>query len=445
MTNVRLINHSSVLIQEGSEFILTDPWFEKPAFGSWLPVPPTSIPPAYLISLAKSCNGFTIVISHGHDDHLDDDFLSMFPRNISIVIPKYHSPGLLKRLQRIGFEKIIEAPTEGIKHRCFKICSYINMSISRDDAILTIETPESFIIHANDNWQEIEGANLEQIRDIARTYEPEHILYMSQCNLADGWPNIYTSYTEPERKYIHESRVKNIVSGSLFNADKIGARYFLNYAGYAAAFIKGNSTIRKRGSFKTNQYVEDIRKENNYNLEVLDILPGDCFDFTKIQKMFPGIELDPDDLKQSSYEFYESQGQIDKCDTYMSYENMPCDKLRTQMDQFLSGFSSFAEARAPSTGFNEDIVGFKVSFESSDSKVISTIVVGGNGSFNGREVKFSASSKILSELLRGKLNWENLYIGYAGTVEVEPKDVNIRAVVRWLAMYGYVYQRDAHV
>ena len=115
------------------------------------------------------------------------------------------------------------------------------------------------------------------------------------------------------------------------------------------------------------------------------------------------------------------------------------------MDQFLSGFSSFAEARAPSTGFNEDIVGFKVSFESSDSKVISTIVVGGNGSFNGREVKFSASSKILSELLRGKLNWENLYIGYAGTVEVEPKDVNIRAVVRWLAMYGYVYQRDAHV
>lgn len=54
MTNVKLINHSSVLVQEGDTFVLTDPWFEKPAFGSWLPVPPTSVHPAYLSALSKS-------------------------------------------------------------------------------------------------------------------------------------------------------------------------------------------------------------------------------------------------------------------------------------------------------------------------------------------------------------------------------------------------------
>jgi L-ascorbate metabolism protein UlaG (beta-lactamase superfamily) len=36
-TRVQFINHSSVLIQTDNSFLLTDPSFQKPAFGSWLP------------------------------------------------------------------------------------------------------------------------------------------------------------------------------------------------------------------------------------------------------------------------------------------------------------------------------------------------------------------------------------------------------------------------
>ncbi len=79
MTNIKLVNHSSVLIQEGNNFILTDPWFEKLAFGSWFPVPPTSVNPAYLVAVTKSYANFAIAISHSYDDHLDDDFLFLFP------------------------------------------------------------------------------------------------------------------------------------------------------------------------------------------------------------------------------------------------------------------------------------------------------------------------------------------------------------------------------
>ena len=87
------MNHASVLIQSKDNIILTDPWYKKPAFGSWLSVPPCIYHPAYFMALAKTNPNFTIVISHGHDDHFDDNFLSALPENTTVLLPKYDSVG----------------------------------------------------------------------------------------------------------------------------------------------------------------------------------------------------------------------------------------------------------------------------------------------------------------------------------------------------------------
>ena len=71
-TILRYVNHASILVQCGQEFVLTDPWYERPAFGSWLPVPPPAWHPVFLQTLARSAKCFIILVSHGHDDHLDD-------------------------------------------------------------------------------------------------------------------------------------------------------------------------------------------------------------------------------------------------------------------------------------------------------------------------------------------------------------------------------------
>ena len=66
MTKVKFINHSSILVDAGETIILTDPWFDKPAFGSWLPSPPSLFHPVYLLSLAESNKqNFILIISHG--------------------------------------------------------------------------------------------------------------------------------------------------------------------------------------------------------------------------------------------------------------------------------------------------------------------------------------------------------------------------------------------
>ena len=411
MTNIKLVNHSSVLIQEGNNFILTDPWFEKPAFGSWFPVPPTSVHPVYLVALAKSDANFSIAISHGHDDHLDDDFLSLFPVSTPIIIPQYIAKGLKSRLTRLGFENIIEAPTKGVDHKCFKIKSYINMSISRDDAIMTFETPKNFIVHGN---------------------------------LADGFPNIYKNYSEYEKSKIHDLRVKNMVSTGMSNADELGAKYFLNYAGYAAAFVKENEQIRVRGSFKDNNFIDSVRIENNHKIEVLHMIPGDNFNFKTVIKQFGQISLNADDVKDESFKFYEKYDKVNNCDTYKSYDVMPDEQILHTLENFLNRFAAFVEPRLEKTNFNTDIMGCKIVFSCSDTGLKKEVIVGGDQKFNGKTAEFSTTASILSEVLRGSINWENLYIGYSAEVKTVPKDINIRAIVRWLAMYGYVYQRETN-
>ena len=462
---VKAVNHASVLIQEDDNFILTDPWYEQPAFGSWLPVPPTSIHPVYLLALAKDNPKFKILISHGHDDHLDDEWLSLFPKDVTIIIPEYKSKGFLSRLKKLGLTNINEASNDGLQSDIFKIKSYVNSDISMDDAILTIETPNNFVVHANDNWQELEGDSLKTLQTDANKFKSENILYMSQCNLADGFPNIYRNYTQSEKDEIHNRRVDNIIVNSLKNADRIKSKYFLNYAGYTASFknvnddnlISDYKRLRNRVSFKSNEYIKTLGSENECDVEVLDMIPGDSFDFAKVNKQFSDINLSEESLKNESYKYYEKYGRVLRCDSYkeqdvfseaeLEFNDFKIeDKIKLVTDDlnyFLENFKKFVEDRLDYTGFQEDIVGCKVIFTATDLSVSSEIIIGEE--CDGRKAEFFMGYDLLINILNKKSNWENLYIGYGGEVETTPKDINIGSVVRWLAMYGYYYQRSGNV
>ena len=463
---VKAVNHASVLIQEDDNFILTDPWYEQPAFGSWLPVPPTSIHPVYLLSLAKANPKFKILISHGHDDHLDDEWLSLFPKDVTIIIPEYKSKGFLSRLKKLGLTNINEASNDGLQSDIFKIKSYVNSDISMDDAILTIETPNNFVVHANDNWQEIEGNSLKTLQTDANKFKSENILYMSQCNLADGFPNIYKNYTQSEKDEIHNRRVDNIIVNSLKNADRIKSKYFLNYAGYTSSFrnvgdeeidVNQYKRLRDRVSFKSNEHITDLCNKNNCSVKVLDMIPGDSFDFVKVTEQFPGFKLSEKDLKNESYSFYEEYGRVLRCESYkekpvfsaaeLEFDNFKIeDKIELiteDLDYFLDNFKKFVESRLDTTGFQKDIAGCKVIFTAKDLSVSSEVVIGKE--WDGRIAEFSMNMNLMTNILEKVSNWENLYIGYGGEVETTPKDINIGSVVRWLAMYGYYYQRSGNV
>ena len=151
MTSVMFINHSSLLIKYGDRYLLTDPWYNQPAFGSWLPSMAPYVHPTYLASLGER---LTILVSHGHDDHFDDRLFSLFDKNTKFVTANFKAPSVVNRLKRLGFENLeivdeLEADVNGLF-----ISSYIVPDFSHDDAAYLIRNDDGAILHCNDNWHE---------------------------------------------------------------------------------------------------------------------------------------------------------------------------------------------------------------------------------------------------------------------------------------------------
>tara|TARA_Y100000593_G_C4170478_1_gene266707 strand:+ start:182 stop:664 length:483 start_codon:yes stop_codon:yes gene_type:complete len=134
----------------------------------------------------------------------------------------------------------------------------------------------------------------------------------------------------------------------------------------------------------------------------------------------------------------EAYDNTSNCDSFRKKSDISEYPLKQKMDSFLSGFDKFVMDRVHRSDFNIDIVGFKIVLNG--DSVSSEKVIGGNESFNGKMATFYVKDYILQKLLSGEIIWENLYIGYQAEVQTSPLGTNIRAPVRWLASYGYVYQ-----
>lgn len=432
MTNIKLINHTCVLIQDCDNFIITDPWFENPAFGSWLPNPATSVPPPYLVALSKTVKNFTIVISHGHDDHCDDKFLSLFPKDLNVVIPKYRSKGFYKRIENIGFKNIYECDCDGIDVGGFLISSFINSKISPDDSVMLIEGKNNLFVHANDNWQNVSDLDLfHKMKTIADKYPKDKKLFCSIVNIADGWPEIYDDYSVKEKETIINNRTKNIISSGIQNCKTLDCKYFLPYAGFATYFIK-NKPIKKINKMFLNTPVD-------HEVEVLDMICGDQFNFRDIKRQFNGVRIPFDTIEDETNNFYKTYNKHIECDTYLANkQSIDIVKLDKQLETFCSSFKKFVIDRKQYK-WNDEIFNFNIVFKNDNLNIQNSVVF----SESKNLVTFNMDDNIFTKLLSGQINWENIYVGFQSRITVTPKDTNIRSVIRWLSRYGYTYQRIA--
>lgn len=427
--------------------MLTDPWYRKPAFGSWLPVPPLSIPPSYLVSLARTLGEkFVLAISHGHDDHLDDEFLKLFPPSTSVVIPKYGSAGLISRIRLAGLQNINEVGPGEYTQGVFRFASFYNLENSRDDAILTIASSDSLFIHANDNWRAMSDESAAEIRKKVKEVGTRRSIYLSQCNIADGFPYTYPQYSNEEKAQIAQKRIVDMTTSSLKNAATVGAHYFMNYAGHTKTFVNGNQELEKLTGYQDFSSVSSLLKKTTHALEILDMVPGDRFDFVKIHKLFGEVRLDDAILKEESVRFYEHDGVLHNCVTYSNMQSsLTGEQRHERLRRFLLGFYSFISQRIDKTGFRKGIKNLCLTMSDEKSEFIYHL------DFSSGELipqprepytHISASLQMLDQILLGKLNIENLTIGGACQIEKMPLDHYSGDINFWLSMYAYVYQRE---
>ena len=93
---IKMISHSTLLIELDHKKILTDPWLIDPLYfgrlrhNSPIPAPEEILPVDILL------------ISHGHQDHCDAATLAHIPKNIPVIIFAKHA----KIVKKLGFDNL---------------------------------------------------------------------------------------------------------------------------------------------------------------------------------------------------------------------------------------------------------------------------------------------------------------------------------------------------
>lgn len=226
---INFINHSSLLIQYGKRYFLTDPWYISPAFGNWVQNPfPSMDSIKKLINLDKS--NLYVIISHGHDDHIDDFFIKNYLSDATCIIPKLNSKGFYKRVSLLFKKKPIEVSSEGKKFKDIHINSFTNQDFTHHDSIVTISSKKEFIIHANDNWHEQPKDIMDKMINLSRN---KIKYYFSQLGIADSFPIKYENFSLKEKKKIINERCKNYIKTYEKNLKKLSPQFSFSYANQA--------------------------------------------------------------------------------------------------------------------------------------------------------------------------------------------------------------------
>ncbi len=101
---VTSLGHAGVRIDAPGVRLLADPWVSPGGafLGSWFPFPDNAhLPPPLLREVD------VVVVSHEHLDHLDLEFLAGLPPQVPVVVPRYPSTIMQRRLRAAGRAQVV--------------------------------------------------------------------------------------------------------------------------------------------------------------------------------------------------------------------------------------------------------------------------------------------------------------------------------------------------
>ena len=391
------VNHSSVLIENQSgKFIWTDPWVISPAFDGW-----TQKPHPYTKIIKKITDipreNLKIIISHGHDDHLDEFILSSESfKEVEVIIPKLNTPGLRKRIENLSKNrKVIEVDKNDYLLDGFRITNLINPDYTGDDTIFLIDDTNTTFIHANDNYHEYSLDFCKTIQGKLNFYNSNIILYAVQIAMADSFPYIYEPLSLDEKNEILLNGHKKRVDAVKQNMENLGFNYAYIYANQASFLEK----IQENKDIKNSSLVKDEFIDLNSN-RFLQLKPSFQYTFKE-------------ELKHDHFLFESSVEDSTDTNIFEFLLKKYNDKARKYVQNKIPNpifhdfrFSSFEDEKN-----NQDFINFK------------------------------SEKKIWQNILTGKHTLESIIVGGNGLI-IKPKDINISPLIFCLTKWTYKVQSE---
>jgi UDP-MurNAc hydroxylase len=290
------LGHAGLKLETAVATVLVDPWFSpEGAFqASWFQYPDNS----HLIT-SSLFHPTLIVISHEHLDHVDPWFLGQVPSDVPVIIPRYPSPVLKRKILSAGCRPIIEvrfwerADLAGEGYVFF----VPEESPVNHDAAVVLHAEGHTVLNMND-------ARLSpvRLREIRATVGSRIDLLCLQGAGASWYPMCY-DYSHARRAQLSGSKrlaKLGYVARAIKVVEPIAALPFAGPPCFLDPELFRHNTEMNAGIFPTQQQVCDWLAEHQIT-NTLALMPGDSWDLGSRTK-----EADPVwvDFSESDSETY---------------------------------------------------------------------------------------------------------------------------------------------
>jgi UDP-MurNAc hydroxylase len=102
-TVIRYLGHAGFVVSRAGTRLLIDPWFFPAFLGAWFPFPDNR----QLLPEVTGGRFDALYLSHAHEDHFDERLLARLDRDLPILVPRYRSKAMARRLAALGFTNLI--------------------------------------------------------------------------------------------------------------------------------------------------------------------------------------------------------------------------------------------------------------------------------------------------------------------------------------------------
>jgi hypothetical protein len=114
---------------------------------------------------------------------------------------------------------------------------------------------------------------------------------------------------------------------------------------------------------------------------------------------------------------------------------------------FVTGFDEYVREGIARKGFRPSVLGKTIALGSTDDTFWEGAEIG-KGPIPGASTRppppfhshFKLTLPMLDRVLLGEVRWEDTYIGYQCVASKEPREFHNGDIVRWMGMFGYVYE-----
>lgn len=421
---ITLPSNAGILFEWKGFNILCDPCMVGPCMlGSW-----TNYPPHMNVKDLPKID--VIWISHEHSDHYHEPTLSLFDKNIPVYLTKFDDGHLALKIKKLGFKNVIEIRTgepiyitDDIKLISFKSASVWNDSISY------WQFDNFSVLNVNDagfNWK---------IKDEIGEAD---VVCLQFTGPTSSYPSVWTHLSSSEKLQIQVRMNSGMLRMFKSVAETCNSKYILPFANFFELanpeHIKYNKIIRKNSLQDVNDFFSKT------DLKVLDLIPGESWngEFDRLpdrEKFFD---------KEYMLQFLEKTHEKEK---KMEFIPKSFDINHEEIKEYFECFSG--------SEFSKNVGFYRISFSAEDeNRALKALITFNSGKvtyepdkqIEKAEMIMSCPGRIVQEVIRKDLSWDEAYNGFWCTFSRNPDVYNINLwkllYAPWRARPGYIAQKD---